>query len=215
MSTRYYNPEVGRFLNADALASTGQGILGNNMLAYCQNNPVVCIDPDGLCREVGPNLIKVLDCAQPDCKLSKYYVENEKIRKAVQVANAVMENLELECAVGLGLYGGTSIMDGVDVSGGLRYDLICIGYADGDFYHQQAYYEGFELWIVKLIGFDIYPSQKIRDNPITGSDLDWREDPTQDSWTIFDIGAYAAAGGRFRIGFDSISFSKELDRIFL
>ena len=184
------------------------------MFAYCGNNPVGFCDPDGFCREVGPNLLKVIDCAQPDCPMSKFYVDNKNIRKAVQVANAVMENLELECAVGLGLYGGTSILDGVDVSAGLRYDLICIGYANGDFYHQQAYYEGFELWIVKLIGFDIYPTQEIRDNPITGSDFDWREDPTQESWTVYDIGTYVAAGGRIRIGFDSISFFEELDRIF-
>ena len=34
LQSRYYNPEVGRFLNADALSSTGQGFSGNNMFAY-------------------------------------------------------------------------------------------------------------------------------------------------------------------------------------
>jgi hypothetical protein len=38
---------MGRFINADAYASTGQGILGNNMLAYCRNNPVCRIDISG------------------------------------------------------------------------------------------------------------------------------------------------------------------------
>ena len=45
--SRYYDPETGRFLNADAFASTGQGMLGNNMFAYCGNNPVNCADPTG------------------------------------------------------------------------------------------------------------------------------------------------------------------------
>ena len=40
LQSRYYNPEWGRFLNAGALVSTGQGELGNNMFAYCGNNPV-------------------------------------------------------------------------------------------------------------------------------------------------------------------------------
>ena len=40
---------MGRFLNADALVSTGQGILGNNMFAYCQNSPVDGSDPCGTC----------------------------------------------------------------------------------------------------------------------------------------------------------------------
>ena len=35
---------MGRFINADALVSTGQGILGNNMFGYCGNNPVGNVD---------------------------------------------------------------------------------------------------------------------------------------------------------------------------
>ena len=38
---------MGRFLNADALASTGQGILGYNMFAYCNNNSANYEDKHG------------------------------------------------------------------------------------------------------------------------------------------------------------------------
>ena len=47
LQSRYYNPEMGRFINADDFVSTGHGILGNNMFAYCMNNPVMRIDPTG------------------------------------------------------------------------------------------------------------------------------------------------------------------------
>ena len=47
MQSRYYNPEVGRFINADAFPATGQGIIGNNMFAYCSNNPVSRTDIGG------------------------------------------------------------------------------------------------------------------------------------------------------------------------
>ena len=47
LQSRYYNPEMGRFINADVYTSTGQGLLGNNMFAYCGNNPVVRLDADG------------------------------------------------------------------------------------------------------------------------------------------------------------------------
>ena len=47
MQSRYYDPELGRFLNADALASTKKVSLGCNIFAYCQNNPVNRIDSDG------------------------------------------------------------------------------------------------------------------------------------------------------------------------
>lgn len=49
LQTRYYDPAIGRFINADAYTSTGQGILGNNMFAYCNNNPIMGCDPCGTC----------------------------------------------------------------------------------------------------------------------------------------------------------------------
>jgi len=52
LQSRYYDPELGRFINADAFVSTGQGLLGNNMFAYCLNNPVNFIDKDGEEAEV-------------------------------------------------------------------------------------------------------------------------------------------------------------------
>ena len=47
LQTRYYDPEVGRFINADGYLSTGQGILGKNMYSYCGNNPVNMVDEAG------------------------------------------------------------------------------------------------------------------------------------------------------------------------
>ena len=47
LQSRYYDPANRRFINADSLASTGQGILGSNMFAYVNNDPVNCIDPWG------------------------------------------------------------------------------------------------------------------------------------------------------------------------
>jgi len=55
LQSRYYDPAIGRFINADTFATTGQGLLGNNMFAYCQNNPVIYYDSEGhfLCTAVG------------------------------------------------------------------------------------------------------------------------------------------------------------------
>jgi RHS repeat-associated protein len=47
LGSRYYSPEMGRFICADGYASTGQGIISTNMFAYCNNNPVNMIDPTG------------------------------------------------------------------------------------------------------------------------------------------------------------------------
>ena len=47
LQSRYYDPAVGRFINADIYVSTGQGVLGHNMYAYCGNNPVARADDQG------------------------------------------------------------------------------------------------------------------------------------------------------------------------
>ena len=48
LQSRYYDPEIGRFINADSYASTdATGLLSTNMFAYCENDPVNRSDPDG------------------------------------------------------------------------------------------------------------------------------------------------------------------------
>ena len=44
LQSRYYDPANHRFINADSYATTGQGLLGTNMFAYCRNSPVIRID---------------------------------------------------------------------------------------------------------------------------------------------------------------------------
>ena len=48
VASRYYDPENGRWINADnQIAGVGGEVLGYNMFAYCFNNPVNMSDPTG------------------------------------------------------------------------------------------------------------------------------------------------------------------------
>ena len=48
LQTRYYDPEVGRFLNRDAVTYADPATInGLNLYAYCLNNPVIYSDPTG------------------------------------------------------------------------------------------------------------------------------------------------------------------------
>ena len=47
LQSRYYSPETCRFISADVLLSTGQGVIGNNSYAYCGNNPITRTDAFG------------------------------------------------------------------------------------------------------------------------------------------------------------------------
>ena len=47
LNTRYYDPSICRFVNADGYVSTGPNSADLNMYAYCDNNPVNKFDPTG------------------------------------------------------------------------------------------------------------------------------------------------------------------------
>ena len=48
LQSRYYDPAIGRFINADSYASTdATGLLSTNMFAYCENDPVCKVDVSG------------------------------------------------------------------------------------------------------------------------------------------------------------------------
>ena len=47
LQSRYYDPATCRFISADVLLSTGQGVIGHNSFAYCGDNPVARIDSEG------------------------------------------------------------------------------------------------------------------------------------------------------------------------
>ena len=47
LQSRYYNPQVGRFLNSDNITDSSSGILGFNSFVYCANNYIIGSDPTG------------------------------------------------------------------------------------------------------------------------------------------------------------------------
>lgn len=47
LNSRYYNPEIGRFINSDGLLGETGKILNTNMYAYGLNNPIMMSDDSG------------------------------------------------------------------------------------------------------------------------------------------------------------------------
>ena len=47
LKSRYYNPELCRFISVDGYVQTGQGVLSLNTFAYCVNNPIIFADETG------------------------------------------------------------------------------------------------------------------------------------------------------------------------
>ena len=47
LQSRYYDPNTCRFISSDVYLSTGQGVIGHNSYAYCNNSPLKSVDSDG------------------------------------------------------------------------------------------------------------------------------------------------------------------------
>ena len=105
LQSRYYDPVTHRFINSDKLYDTGTGVIGYNMYAYCNNNPVNCSDPSGMHA-----------CGDPTCILCRpereqfvrnnfdwiisvnpYFVEDvtEELNKSMIINSLLLKNYSL------------------------------------------------------------------------------------------------------------------------
>ncbi|WP_296154550.1 RHS repeat-associated core domain-containing protein [Ruminococcus sp.] len=75
LMSRYYDPVVHKFLNADGYFQSGNNILDTNMNAYCRNNPIINSDPTG-------NHPSDVICGNPTCPMCnldrRKYLQTEK-----------------------------------------------------------------------------------------------------------------------------------------
>ncbi len=60
LGSRFYSPKLGRFLNADKHFDTVTGVLGTNMFAYCNNNPVMNVDFSGNSSTLNDGIYTIL-----------------------------------------------------------------------------------------------------------------------------------------------------------
>ena len=81
LNSRYYDPFVCRFLNADGYVSTGQGVTSNNMFAYCGNDPVNRSDPSGEWWWVVAAVVAVVIVVKNEWYAKKNYKHNSQVDK--------------------------------------------------------------------------------------------------------------------------------------
>ncbi len=74
LQSRYYAPEICRFINADALFVAGSALTGSNMFAYCGNNPVMYCDPAGLESELNDFSKAIAQAIKTVCMVSILYM---------------------------------------------------------------------------------------------------------------------------------------------
>ncbi len=97
LQSRYYDPELGRFISADGFTSTGQGFIGNNMFAYCGNNPVISADFTGHSPiAVVLEAVAYTACAVLACTLVNGLInEISEPKVQTQLSNAIADAKDL------------------------------------------------------------------------------------------------------------------------
>ena len=89
LQSRYYDPAMGRFINADSQLNMGEGPLGCNLFTYCENDPVNCIDPHG--NSVIVFIVLVLIVGSGCILLSSCSSSPDKPREDLATANSLLE----------------------------------------------------------------------------------------------------------------------------
>ncbi len=96
LNSRYYNPEWGRFINADGTMSSGYEILGHNMYVYCNNNCINMCDPDGKLPILAIAIAYVATNALTPVKFSNFanstikkLIINDNMRKNIRFAESL------------------------------------------------------------------------------------------------------------------------------
>ena len=90
---RYYDPEICRWISADGYVSTGQGIIGYNMFAYCGNNPITLFDPTG---KIGIVILGVLCCIGVGVLFIPSSEKQEATQTQIDEANKAAGRAKLE-----------------------------------------------------------------------------------------------------------------------
>ena len=118
LQSRYYDPNTGRFINADGFTTTGQGLIGSNMFAYCLNNPVVMADPSGACGYIY-SIYFWSDCGKKTCVDSKSYVPGVLDSKKMENGKSV-DIYDNESSVSASVYDDSNIIVVIDKRGNIE-----------------------------------------------------------------------------------------------
>ena len=118
LNSRYYDPQMGRFLNADGIIGANGGIMGYNMFAYCNNNPVHFYDPCGtecicLTKRVSSRHVCENDTEpQKETNPVKFIVKKKatKINRIVNIIEDMAKPVDMTASAGICASGTPSII---------------------------------------------------------------------------------------------------------
>ena len=161
LQTRYYDPELGRFISQDSIEyAAPETINGLNLYAYCGNNPVMNIDPTGtffigfLIALAGIALAGVMSGV--GAVINADEDENKWGTFLGGFVNGVIGGVGIAIGVATGGIAGLAIAVGMGIVGGIAGDAISQYISYGNIDKSQLIYSGVVGGLVSLatyVGF--------------------------------------------------------------
>ena len=198
LQSRYYDPEIGRFINADSYASTDiVGLLSTNMFSYCENNPVNRSDPSG---HAGYGLMSGWD------PIKFHNRKKPKSNFEDIVTNAIKYSTEVSAGFGMGLSATIETLD-CGFSAGYSYNVFEAYYEDGQLGARVAERAGASIKTpLYNIGIEKSTYRDLAMNIIASPD-DWQGYCKYLPDTLVDISLYVGYGGSVRVGINWEKFA--------
>ena len=198
LQSRYYDPEIGRFINVDSYASTDiVGLLSTNMFSYCENDPINRSDHSG---HAGYGLMSGWDPIKfHDKKKPKSNFEDI-------VTNAIKYSPEVSAGFGMGLSATIETLD-CGFSAGYSYNVFEAYYEDGQLGARVAERAGASIKTpLYNIGIEKSTYRDLAMNIIASPD-DWQGYCKYLPDTLVDISLYVGYGGSVRVGINWEKFA--------
>ncbi len=198
LQSRYYDPEIGRFINVDSYASTDiVGLLSTNMFSYCENDPINRSDHSG---HAGYGLMSGWDPIKfHDKKKPKSNFEDI-------VTNAIKYSTEVSAGFGMGLSATIETLD-CGFSAGYSYNVFEAYYEDGQLGARVAERAGASIKTpLYNIGIEKSTYRDLAMNIIASPD-DWQGYCKYLPDTLVDISLYVGYGGSVRVGINWEKFA--------
>ena len=213
LQSRYYDPEVGRFLNADGILGANNDMLSYNLFAYCGNNPVNMADETGH----WPQWLKDIGNAVA----TSFVNFGKAVWATVQACN-------MEAGIGHGVRISGKYA-GAELAFGNRTDDFNIHIGNGKVDIGQKQISGVAMTLAG-IGLSaeegyFHPNSNHNCNlpqTTSPSDSDYKSCPAttiieplpKSSFEIFGFEFYAIVGVNFSLSFDYKYWSEELIKIY-
>ena len=137
------------------------------------------------------------------------YEANDKVEKTVE---ALINNIEFSAGICMGLYGGTTVLDSVEVGLGMYITNWSLVYEDGSFMTAQKAYAGATAGIGDL-EFGAAESGTKSEGEEWKTTSWYGINDTIGEITIFDFAVFAGPGVSLSLGFDLESFLWDLSSI--